>query len=82
MSSVGFTAEQFAEARRALGLPPDAPERVVEAAVILDLGAADDLIADVDRVLTTELEFLTDGARLGFVHTHWQIDDVPPPESD
>jgi hypothetical protein len=75
--TVKFSPEQFAEARRALGLPPDASERSVEAAVVLSLGAADDLIADVDETMDAEACYLASALRLGWLS--WELQDTPPP---
>jgi hypothetical protein len=52
------TPEQLAGACRALGLPEGTPRLVVEAELKLRYGLADRLISDVERVLSTEFEYL------------------------
>jgi hypothetical protein len=66
---VELTPVQLAEARRKLGLPADAPELVVQAAIMLDLGLADELIAEVESVLGPEMEFIEMASRFG-----WRLD--------
>ena len=60
------TPGELATARQVLGLDPGADRAVVEAAVILAFGLADELIRDTDDVLASELEYLTVAVELGW----------------
>jgi hypothetical protein len=72
MSGVDFSPEHLAELRRGLGLPPDAAEERVQVGLMLAFGMADQLTAEVDRVLTDELLYLGTALRVGWAH--WVID--------
>jgi hypothetical protein len=69
-----FTAAQWARLRALLAVPGDWPDAKVPDAL--------SVVLDAQRVVGEEFDYLADGARLGYVHGHWQIDDVPPPPAD
>jgi hypothetical protein len=66
-AGIQFTPAQLAELRELLGLPAGASERVVEAGVMLALGVADGLIAEVEQVLAAEWQYLEFAAPLGWL---------------
>jgi hypothetical protein len=76
---VDFTPEQLAELRRLLGLPPAAPELVVQAGIMLQFGMAGDLAADVDQMLAAEIDYLRSAARLGWAHWTLEVDEPDRP---
>lgn len=69
MSAIKLTEDQLTDAREQLGLAPAAPELVIQAELMIKFGLANDLIAEVDRLLQDEIEYLVICQKLGW---RWQ----------
>jgi hypothetical protein len=66
-AGVEFSEPQLARLRDQLGLDPDATEPVVEAALVLALDLAPELVREVDRVLADEFAYLQFAAPFGWL---------------
>jgi hypothetical protein len=73
------TPQELSALRLVLELPAGAPEPVVRAEALLQLGLAGDLVAEVDSILAGELAYMRTALDVGWAAWTVSIEDTQPP---